>query len=113
MSEQAVSEKALDKLFADAEVKRAVESLRRAVDPDTLDEAFTDLLAAALPELEAEWRERLLSDESVIAATKHRHPLLAQYKPEHQQVHLVNAKQDLETALAATQPHSGQPGDQG
>lgn len=71
-SGKGVSEKLIDKLVADAEVSRSVESLRRASDNETLDEAFVDLVGAIKAELGAECRERLLSDEVfdlILAAT--------------------------------------------
>lgn len=46
-------------------------------------------------------RERLTSDEAVIAAAKLRHPLLAQYEAKHMEMVLVNAKSMLEAALDA------------
>lgn len=54
-------------------------------------------------------REKLLSDETVIAATKRTHPMISQYKAEHQQMALTATKLDLEVAFAAAFPdHQGQ-----
>lgn len=56
-----------DTAMLDAEVAAAVERVRRAVDPETLDEAVFGLIQAARPHIEAELRERLTSEEALKA----------------------------------------------
>lgn len=46
-------------LLLSDEVAAAVERIRRAVDPETLDEAVGDLVAVALPTLHKHWLDQL------------------------------------------------------